>query len=147
MHDAPTLRRGNLIFNEVQEGDGPEGEEEEIEDDGEDKEDGEEGGADGFAEVKWSVPPGFEVADEPARLDQSLIGERVYLHWEKYGWQLGKITDVITEKTPQLFKKYNFRVMWADGTKGPTKLTVETYAYGDAARHDSWVILKEKQRD
>ena len=59
MHDAPTLQRGNLIFNEVQEGDGPEGEEEEIEDDGEDKEDGEEGGADGFAEVKWSVPPGF----------------------------------------------------------------------------------------
>ena len=98
-----------------------------------------------------SVPPGFEVVDEPARLDQSLIGERVYLRWEKYGWQLGKITDVITEKTPQLFKKYNFRVMWADGTKGPTKAHSRNLCirrcYGDAARHDSWVILKEKQRD
>ena len=138
-----TLRRGNLIFHDVTE----EGEEELSEEEaGEVVGEGEEGeeGAGGahVTEVKWSVPEGFKVADEPAKLDSSLVGEYVYLRWEMYGWQLGKIAGVITKSTPQLFKKFNYRIAWADGSKGPSKLAVESYAQGSDARYNSWVILK-----
>ena len=36
--------------------------------------------------VKWSVPDGFKVADEPSMLNASLVlGSDVYLvRWEKY---------------------------------------------------------------
>jgi hypothetical protein len=95
------------------------------------------------AEVKWSIPDGFQVADEPDKLDSSLVGEFVYLRWEGYGWQLGKITGQITSSTPRLFKKFNYRVTWAvDGGKGPSKLAAESYAHGSDARYNSWVILK-----
>ena len=63
------------------------------------------------------------------------------MRWETYGWQLGQITDVITKKTPQLFKKFNFRLVWSDGSKGPASLTPEAYASGPTARFNSWVIL------
>ena len=37
--------------------------------------------------VKWSVPDGFKVADEPSMLNASLVlGSNVYLvRWAKYG--------------------------------------------------------------
>eukprot|EP00966_Prymnesium_polylepis_P294947 6811102-Prymnesium_polylepis.1 len=69
------------------------------------------------------------------------------MRWEKYGWQVGKITDVITKKTPQLFKKFNYRVIWADNQKGPSKLGVDSYGFhGESARINSWVILTAKQQ-
>ena len=68
-----------------------------------------------------------------------------FMRWEKYGWQVWKITAAITSSTPQLFKKYNYRVVWADNSKGPTKLSVDSYAFGESARLNSWVILKAKQ--
>ena len=74
---------------------------------------------------------------------EGLIGQKVYMRWEKYGWQLGKITDVVTQKTPQLFKKFNFRVIWSDGGKGPVKLDAASYACGPDARFNSWVVLEE----
>ena len=43
------------------------------------------GGAEGSApsrgikEVKWSIPDGFEVADEPAELNASLVDSQVYM--------------------------------------------------------------------
>ena len=40
------------------------------------------------------------------------------------------ITDVITAATPRLFKKFNFRLVWADKSKGPASLGVANYAYG-----------------
>ena len=43
----------------------------------------------------------------------------VYTRWETYGCQLGKITGVVTEATPRLFKKSIFRFVWADKSKGP----------------------------
>ena len=66
------------------------------------------------------------------------------MRWEKYGWQLGRILDVITStsRTSRLFKNFNFRIVWADGSKGPAKLAVESYAYGADARFNSWVILQ-----
>ena len=70
-----------------------------------------------------------------------MIGQRIYMRWETYGWQLGQITDVITKKTPQLFKKFNFRLVWSDSSKGPASLTPETYASGPDARFNSWVML------
>ena len=48
--------------------------------------------------------------------------------------QLGKITDVITQSTPRLFKKFNFRIVWSDGSKGPANLAVSNYGYGADAR-------------
>ena len=53
-------------------------------------------------------------------------------------------SGVITQKTPQLFKKFNYRVVWADKSKGPSKLAVESYAFGESVRLNSWVILKAK---
>ena len=55
----------------------------------------------GRKEVRWAVPEGFQVADEPAELNDSLVGSNIYMRWEELGWQLGKITDTITNaKTP-----------------------------------------------
>ena len=96
----------------------------------------------GIREVRWSVPDGFQVADEPAKLDASLVDNHVYMRWEQFGWQLGKINGIITRSTPRLFKQYKFRLVSADGSKGPAKLSVENYAFGPQARYNSWVILK-----
>ena len=144
-----TLRRSSLIFQDVtEEGDGESEDEEGWDEDAEvaeeDGEEGEEGAGDRrrVTEVKWSIPDGFKVADEPAKLDEHLVGEYVYLRWEQYGWQLGKITGLITNSTPRLFAKFNYRISWADNSKGPSKLGVESYAYGADARYNSWVILK-----
>ena len=95
----------------------------------------------GVKEVSWSVPDGFEVADEPSKLDDTLVGSSVYMRWEKYGWQLGRITDIVTNATPRVFKKFNYRIIWADGSKGPAKLCVENYGHGSDARYNSWAIL------
>lgn len=67
------------------------------------------------------------------------------MRWPRYGWQLGKITGVVTKSTQQLFKKFNFRVVWSDNSKGPAKLAVENYSHGSAAKIDSWVILKPSE--
>ena len=36
------------------------------------------------------------------------------MRWETYGWQMGKITGTITSATPQLLKKFNYRIVWAE---------------------------------
>ena len=51
--------------------------------------------------MSWSVPDGFEVADEPSKLDDTLVGSSVYMRWEKYGWQLGRITDIVIDARPR----------------------------------------------
>ena len=115
--NAPSLPwrwRSNLIFKDVTEDGDGESEEEEGEEGG-----GEEGGEEGddgatgvnrVTEVKWSVPEGFKVANEPEKLDGSLIGDYLYLRWERYGWQIGKITAEITNATPRLFKSFHYRI-------------------------------------
>ena len=90
---------------------------------------GVEEGRRGVREVLWAIPNGFKVASEPDVLDTNLVGSPVYMRWETYGWQLGRITDVITNATPRLVKKFNYRIIWADGSKGPAKLAVDNYAY------------------
>ena len=65
----------------------------------------------------------------------------VYMRWEKYGWQFGRITDIVTNATPRVFKKFNYRIIWADGSKGPAKLSVENYGHGSDACYNSWAIL------
>ena len=92
-------------------------------------------------EVRWSVPDGFTVAPEPSILDVSLVDSAVYMRWETYGWQMGKITGMVTSATPRLVKKFNYRIVWADGSKGPAKLQVDNYGHGSHARYNSWVIL------
>ena len=92
--------------------------------------------------MTWAIPDGFQVANEPSELNASLVGSHVYMRWEKYGWQLGKITDIITRATPRLFKKFNFRIIWTDGSKGPASLAVDNYGSGTDARFNSWVLLK-----
>ena len=50
---------------------------------------------------------------------------------------------MITQSTPRLFKSgFSHRVVWADGSKGPSKLTVEKYGCGESAQYNSWVVLK-----
>ena len=101
-HARYTLRRGNLIFKDVTEDGSEEDESDEEEADGEDGEqdaegeEGEEGAAlsRGIREVRWSVPDGFTVAPEPSILDVSLVDSAVYMRWETYGWQMGKITGI-----------------------------------------------------
>ena len=46
------------------------------------------------------------------------------MRWETYGWQMGKITGMVTSGTPRLIKKF-YRIVWADGSKGPAKLQVD----------------------
>ena len=108
------IRRGRLIVedanssgSESEDGGGNEGG------------DGGSGDAGKPKEVAWALPEGFELGTEPAKLDVSLKGQMVYMRWATYGWQLGKIYDVIDRSTPRLLKKFNFRVMWMDNTKGP----------------------------
>ena len=43
--------------------------------------------------------------------------------------------------------KFNFRVAWADNSKGPASLTAANYASGADAALDSWVILKKANKD
>ena len=75
-------------------------------------------------------------------IDESLVGSAVYImRWEKFGWQLGRITAKITAAQPRLFAKFNYRIVWADKTKGPAKLAVNNYAFGEHAAYSSWVIL------
>ena len=91
--------------------------------------------------MRWSVPDGFTVAPEPSILDVSLVDSAVYMRWETYGWQMGKITGMVTSATPRLVKKFNYRIVWADGSKGPAKLQVDNSGHGSHARYNSWVIL------
>ena len=63
------------------------------------------------------------------------------MRWEKYGWQLGRIYEQITRATPRLFAKFNYRIVWSDGARGPAKLAVDNYAFGEHAAYSSWVIL------
>jgi hypothetical protein len=65
------------------------------------------------------------------------------MRWETYGWQLGKITDIITAASPRLFKKFNYGMVWADKA-GAASLRVENYAFGTDARLNSWVILEHE---
>ena len=136
-------RAQGAIHGSAQEGDNSEEEGEEGEEGGE----GEEGAEEerGVGEVRWFVPDGFQVAAEPEKLDNTLIGSTIYMRWETFGWQLGKITDVITEATPRLVKKFNFRLVWADKSKGPASLRVQNYAFGADARLNSWVILEQSE--
>tara|TARA_B110000027_G_C15837961_1_gene177120 strand:- start:104 stop:502 length:399 start_codon:yes stop_codon:yes gene_type:complete len=82
---------------------------------------------------------------EPAQLDKSLVGASIYMRWEKFGWQLAKITGVIDKSTPRLCKKFNYRLVCSDGSKGPAKLSADYYAHGSNARYNSWVILTHTQ--
>ena len=63
------------------------------------------------------------------------------MRWEEYGSQLCRITDIITNATPRVFKNVNYRIILADGSKGPAKLSVENYGHGSDARYNSWAIL------
>ena len=140
------LRRGSLIMKDVME-DGSESEGEEgnprdtsgLEDDCEEGADRE-----GIIEVQWYVPDGFEIGEEPTKLDASLVGAKIYMRWEIYGWQLGQITGLVTSATPRLFLKFNFRVFWSDNSKGPTQLAVDNYGFGVHAQYNSWCILTAK---
>lgn len=58
-----------------------------------------------------------------------------------YGWQLGKVIEIITSSTPRLYKKFNVRVVWADSGRGPSMLDLAAYQDGPDADVNSWVFL------
>ena len=43
-------------------------------------------------------------------LDVSLVDSAVYMRWETYGWQMGKITGTVTSAAPRLVKKSNYHI-------------------------------------
>lgn len=131
---SPLLRRGRRITEDTRSSD---------DSDTDEGEDGE--GSDKPDPVAWSMPDGFTLGAEPSKLDASLVGKYIYMRWKDYGWQLGKVYEQITNANPRLFKKYNYRVVWADTAKGPTSLRVENYAHGSDAALDSWVLLVRKE--
>ena len=80
------------------------------------------------------MPDDFKIAPEPAILDGSLVDSAVYMRWETFLWHG-------PNATPRLVKKFNYRIVWADGIKGPAKLQVDNYGHGSHARYNSWVML------
>ena len=103
-----------LIFKDVTE-DGDQSDEE-----GEEGEEGEEEEEDsaGVCEVKCSQSQrASRLQRSQTHLTRLSFLAVPYIRWETYGWQLSKITDVITDATPHLFKKINFRLVWADKSK------------------------------
>ena len=97
-------------------------------------------------EVKWAPLPGLQVLKKPEKLDDALVGQKVYLRWETpWGWTLGVITERLTSATPRLFKKFNFRVKWSDGSKGPANLPLDNYSHGPTAPYNSWCLLQKEE--
>ena len=47
-----------------------------------------------------------DVGEEACGTWEEVINSHVFMRWEKYGWQLGKTTEIITRSTPRLFKQY-----------------------------------------
>ena len=94
-------------------------------------------------EIKWaSLPDGLKVLPPPEKLDDSLVSKLVYIRWEPpHGWSLGNITHRITSATPRLFKKYNHKVKYIDGSTGPASLPLDNYAFGSTAAYNSWCLL------
>ena len=93
------------------------------------------------------------MADEPAELDDSLVGSSIYMRWEEYGWQLGKIADTVTNATPRLVKKFELphhvggRALFSllSRAQGPRQACCrQPYGYGAHAAYNSWVILQQK---
>ena len=65
------------------------------------------------------------------------------MRWEKYGRQLSRITNMFTNSSPtprpRVFKKFNYRIIWADGgsNQGASKkLSVENYRHGSDACYE-----------
>ena len=44
----------------------------------------------------------------------SVVGSNVVMRWQKNGWQLGRITGIITNATPH--KNFILGIIWADGS-------------------------------
>lgn len=130
----PVLPRGSLIVEDVP--DESEESDEEVEGDGDDEIADED-----IAEVEWYIPDGFVVSPKPTAINDELVGAFIFMKWEQFGWQLGKVTALITSATPRLVRKYNVRVSWSDGS-GPCMLDLKCYVPGAEAPIDSWVVLK-----
>ena len=63
-----------------------------------------------------------------------------------HGWSLGTITHKITSATPRLFKKFNFKVKYIDGSIGPgQRLPLDNYASGPTAPYNSWCLLEKDE--
>ena len=96
-------------------------------------------------EVKWNLPDGLKTVDKPLLLDTSLVGQTIYMRWERpYGWLVGKISEKFTTGTPRLFAKFNYRIKWFDGWVNH-KLLLDNYDSGPTAPYNSWVLLAKEE--
>ena len=68
----------------------------------------------------------------------------MFARYRLYTHSLGKIYETVTRATPRRFKKFNYRIQWADNSNGPASLKVNNYAHGEDAALDSWVLLVPK---
>ena len=58
------------------------------------------------------------------------------------GWLLGTVTERITQATPRLYAKFNYRIKWFDGWENH-KLILDNYNSGPSAAYHSWVLLEK----
>lgn len=91
------LARGNLIVKDV-----PESHDDDTDDDSNDAED--DNCETPVDPVSWHVPEGFTLAPQPECVNSSCIGKFVFMKWEGFGWQLGKISLLTSSGvTPRAF--------------------------------------------
>ena len=62
--------------------------------------------------------------------------------WEEYGWQLGKITDTVTNATPR--GNSTTASCGRTDTQGPRQARCRQLRLRHHAAYNSWVILQQK---
>ncbi|KAL1499252.1 hypothetical protein AB1Y20_013756 [Prymnesium parvum] len=132
------LRRGKLL-DEHEDLSGNEG----SDFDSDEEHDEEAGEEHSPQEIRWNLSAGLKVLPKPDRLGDEAVGMLIFMRWPEYGWLLGTITHRITNATPRLFARYNFRVRWSDGWENH-KLLLDNYEGGASAPYNSWVLLEKE---
>ena len=96
----------------------------------------------GVREVRWACSPRWLLGRARAFDTRWQLGQQCLLHelgvlLHTYGWQMGKISGIVSNATPKLVKKLNYRIL--DGIAGAGQAASRQYGHGAHARYDSWL--------
>ena len=114
---------------------------------------------DDLVEALLEVPDGFVICEEPpseealkfvgkpaSAVSKALVGCRIALRWEGFGWCIGTITSVNEDARRSINKdKVNFFVQYDmehDEPHVPHVLRAEDYHPSADANYDSWLMLR-----
>ena len=110
-------------------------------------------------EASLVVPTGFKICEQPPPCDKALafsqpaseeskalIGRRIMLEWEGFGWVVGTIEKVNEDARRTIARdKVNFFILY-DGEEDsglvPHVLESTEYRTADDADYDSWLLLE-----